>query len=64
MSKKFLTAVGIILAAFCFIFIVLKGDTCTYSFAAGDYSADDISVTAENGNVEIVNKEVRKGSHS
>lgn len=61
MSKKFLTAVGIILAAFCFIFIVLKGDTCTYSFAAGDYSADDISVTAENGNVEIVNKEVRNG---
>ena len=57
MSKKFLTAVGIILAAFCFIFIVLKGDTCTYSFAAGDYPADDISVTAENGNVEIVNKE-------
>ncbi len=61
MSGKFCIAVGIILAAFCFVFIVFKGDTGVYAFNTGSYGVDELTVEIENGKVEPVGKEVRDG---
>lgn len=61
MSKKFLFITGIILAVFCLAVILLKGDNFAYSVNAGSRSADDYSVTVENGYVEITGKQIKDG---
>ena len=43
MSGKFCIAVGIILAAFCFVFIIFKGDTGVYAFNTGSYGVDELT---------------------
>ena len=61
MSEKICAAVAIILAVFCVAFIVINGDTGVYSFSSGGFTVDDFTVTAENGKVEVTDKQIKDG---